>query len=311
MNCIDAGLHFIVNREKPIISMVMRDEFDAFLLTRARKAGARLLPGCEVEKIRQEADCVFLTTTHGEFTARYLIAADGATGTIARKSGWRKPLRVAPALEYETFADGGTLWKFQQRARFDFGIIPYGYAWVFPKDDHLSIGALTIKPESANLNASIKMYFSLLGLGLEEGVERHGYVIPLHPREDGFVRHRVLLVGDAAGLVDPVTGEGISFAIRSGQLAAAAIIDGKMDPVDVRSLYENALSSSILPELRFGSRLSRLLYHPRIRAWMFRRYGQRLAEAMTDVIMGERTYKEVLSEPRNYLDAIQKLWVKS
>jgi hypothetical protein len=44
---------------------------------------------------------------------------------------------------------------------------------------------------------------------------------------------------------------------------------------------------------------------------MFRRYGQRLAEAMTDVIMGERTYKEVLSEPRNYLDAIQKLWVKS
>src|SRR5258707_7947779 len=145
LNCLDAGLHFTSNRNDPIISMVMRDEFDAMLLARASDAGADLLPACVVNDVRQDSDGVKLTTDRGEFVARFLIAADGAMSGIARKAGWSERLHVVPALEYEVYVDEELMQQYYRRARFDFGVVPNGYAWVFPKNDHLSIGVLTVK----------------------------------------------------------------------------------------------------------------------------------------------------------------------
>ena len=116
----------------------------------------------------------------------------------------------------------------------------------------------------------------------------------------------MLLTGDAAGFADPLTGEGISFAIRSGQLAAQALLDGAFDEGGVRQAYQGALAKSILPELRWGRVLASVLYdYPRLRAWFLRRQGQRLSEVITDVLMGERTYRSIFRNPWSYLKLLR------
>src|SRR5438093_595335 len=118
---------------------------------------------------------------------------------------------------------------------------------------------------------------------------------PRHVRLDTgagpLARERMLLAGDAAGLADPVTAEGISLAARSGGLAADAIIASALDPPRARAGYHEALRP-MLAELRVARTLARLLYeYPRARRWMFRRVGQPLGEAITDVFLGVRTYR--------------------
>src|SRR2546422_11507366 len=121
-------------------------------------------------------------------------------------------------------------------------------------------------------------------------------VIPVRPRAEGFARHRVLLVGDAAGFADPVTAEGISLAARSGRLAAAAIVQAGLDEARVTAGYRAGLRP-LLADLRVARGLARLLYdHPRARRWLFRRVGQRLVDAMTDGFLGVRTYRGSLAE---------------
>jgi len=174
--------------------------------------------------------------------------------------------------------------------RFDVGIVPHGYAWVFPKTTHLSVGVLTTHRGAINLHRQLEEYLRVIRLA-PQAMERHGFVIPVRPRAGPLARARMLLVGDAAGLADPVTAEGISLAARSGRLAADAIIASQLDPQRARAGYDAALRP-MLAELRVARTLARLLYeYPRARRWMFRRVGQRLVEAITDVFMGARTYR--------------------
>ena len=111
----------------------------------------------------------------------------------------------------------------------------------------------------------------------------------------------MLLAGDAAGFADPLTGEGITAAIESGEWAARAILDGAWEPARVAARYERALAG-LRRELRIARVLARLLYDlPRARRWLFRTHGQALSEGVTDVLMGERTLTAVVRDPRAYL----------
>lgn len=296
---LDYDLHFSVTRAEPIVAMTMRNEFDALLLRHACSAGASLLTHCEVVAITQSNKCVRIETPRGEFQARFLITADGATGTVARKAGWQEPRPMIPALEYEVYLPKPAA-SDSPFARFDFGIVESGYGWVFPKKDHLSIGVLTLLPQSVNLNQAIVRYMKELGLTQTERIERHGFVIPLRPRKDGFVRNRILLVGDAAGFVDSVTGEGISYALLSGRLAAEAILDGNFEPARVFNLFTRSIRKSILKELFLGVLLSKLLYNARLRRYVFTKFGQTLCEAMVQVMSGELSYASLLLNPKTY-----------
>jgi flavin-dependent dehydrogenase len=151
-----------------------------------------------------------------------------------------------------------------------------------------------------NVHLALARYLQTLGLGQLERARKHGFVIPLAPRAGGVVRGRVLLAGDAAGLADPVTGEGISAAIDSGTLAARAILDGGDEPRGVGRRYDRALKP-LRRELRVGRALARLTYDwPRVRRFVFRRYGQTLSEAVTDVMLGEETYAGIVSRARTH-----------
>jgi geranylgeranyl reductase family protein len=287
INHLDAGLQLFIHRGEPIISMTMRDHFDYFLATAAQQAGADIRSQCQVRDLEILDDWVILHTTNGPLRARFVIAADGATSIVARKAGWKKHPLLARALEYEVSVPRRDLLKFQGLARFDFGFVPFGYAWAFPKKNHLSIGIGSKGSIAKDLGKWLEKYFAILGLVDTKKVDRHGFVIPLRPREGGFMRDRILLAGDAAGFAEPFSGEGITFAITSGQMAAEALLDGGLDKIRVYQYYSRAINRKLLPELRLGRFLAKLVHqHPQKALFMFRFLGQRFAEHYVDVYHG-------------------------
>ena len=299
LHVLPAGLSFTTHRSTPIVSMTMRDQFDFALLSAAQTAGALVHQSCAVDDISCHGDGVMVSTHRGVMKSKFVVAADGALSTVARKLGLVDGRVLIPALEYEVTMPLDRLHTFYDVARFDFGWLPDGYAWAFPKRQHLSIGVLSMARRGGDLKSSMARYLDLLGCGSATQMKQHGFVIPIRPRSGPFVDQRVLLVGDAAGLTDPVTGEGISFAVRSGLMAAQSLIDGELEEESVRQRYTRVLARTILPELRTARGLSRLLYEcPRIRSWVFSQQGQRLCEAVTDVMAGTRTYRDLVFSRR-------------
>ena len=296
MHLWDADLHFTVRRSEPILFSTMRADLDMWLCDAARQAGAELRAPCTVRGLRRLAEGVELHTDSGSLRGRFVIAADGAASRVARWAGWPESPCIA-AVEWEVYTDAAALARYGEAARFDFGLVPWGYAWVFPKTTHLSAGILSLERGARHLLARLTHYLRELDIPTER-VERHGALIPAAPRAAPFLRHRVLLCGDAAGLVDPLTCEGISYALQSGQLAANTLLEAEMRPDVAQERYDAALRVEVLPELRWARMLCTLLYRSqRLRSWLFQGIGQTLCETMADVIAGRRTYRELLGAP--------------
>lgn len=299
LSFVGHGLEFVVRRPEPIVVMTMRADLDRSLVEAAVDAGAELIERCTVAGLVERSGGVRLETNRGEFDAALAIGADGVLSTVAKLAGWdRAPVSI-PALEAEVTVPDRVLRRFDV-ARFDFGAANKGYGWVFPKRGHLSTGVLTMQRGKSRLADDLERYLALVGVTDVQHVDRRGYLIPIAPRPGGAARGRVLLVGDAAGLADPLTCEGISLAMWSGKLAAEAALAAP--PELAGRAYRERLARTILPELRASRFLARLVYfHPRIAHALFRRRGQDMCEAVTEVFCGERTLRSVAFNPLNYL----------
>jgi geranylgeranyl reductase family protein len=302
LNFLGTDLNFVTMRPGPMVHLVMRAEMDQRLAYAARDAGAKLLESCPVKNVTVQKELVELATPQGVIRAKFVVAADGVYSPTAKALGWPDLPKLAPALEYEIHVDAETFAKFGNVPRFDFNGINAGYAWVFPKRSHLSVGILSTRRTCPDLPAQLMNYVARIGITRIEKMEKHGYLIPLAPRREPLVRGRVLLVGDAGGLVDPVTAEGISHALMSGQFAATALVDGDLNPPRVAEIYQSLLEKHILSELRAARIFAKVLYdYPRVRNWAFRQHGQTLSDFVGGIVMGERRYADALTTPANYL----------
>jgi geranylgeranyl reductase family protein len=305
MNLNHTDISITITREDPIISMTMREAFDFQLLSRARSEGASLKCPCRAKDLTLVGDRVRIVTDQGIYAARFIVAADGAHSTVAKRAGFGPNHHLLPAMEAEVSVGESILRLWQNRAQFDFGLIPKGYGWVFPKRDHLSVGIGVFRGRPTNLNRPFRRY--LYSLGFQDFPYRlHGYVIPMGTRGRSFVKNRTLLTGDAAGFADPVTGEGITFALMSGQMAAQALIEGQLREETVRLFYQRSLKKHLLPELRWGRVVARTVYDiPPIRPWVFRVYGRQMCEALTDMVLGLKSYRDIMGNPLTYLNLLK------
>lgn len=301
----ETDLFFNVTREKPVIIMMMRADLDNLIISEAVKKGAKVNDGVKAIRVVNNNEDVEVVTGSTTLKADFVIAADGASGISAKIAGMNKNIFKVPAIECEIYLADDQFDYYKKSTRFDFGFIPHGYAWVFPKKDHLSIGIASMKKLKVNPNDYLKKYFAMLGLKDIENIEKYGHIIPVNPLHLKPVFKRILLSGDAIGLADPITTEGISYAIESGQLAAKAVIGGSKDKIRVEKIYSKSLKP-LLNELKYARILAWFVHgSPNIRRFVFKHYGKALSELLADVIMGEKKYSGWMKNPLSYLKLLK------
>lgn len=237
------------------VAMVMRDRFDYHILQHAR---AEVRDSSPVVAVQQNEAGVEVATRSGEtFHARYLIGADGANSRVARSAGLRQDKQMGFAIEVEVPADDALLETYADTALFVFGTPPFGYLWVFPKAEHLSAGIGSFVGRGAEVRETLRKEMARLGVE-SDGAPQHGHPLPIYLRHEPLHQGRVLLAGDAGGLMDPLLGEGIRHAVDSGQMAAEAVL------ADDVPGYTRQVHQEIGANLLWGLRWAWPFYnHPR------------------------------------------------
>ena len=241
-----------LNSREPICVMTVRGQFDAYCLGKTIAAGAHFEKISAIRQIERDETGVQLTTAGQSWRARFMIGADGASGQVRRLCGdgsWLSGF----ALEVETSIPSQDM-----DLTFDFSFAG-GYAWVFPKGDHLNVGLYS--PWSpAQVTRDALLRYARERLGVEPGNHLTGQYLGMGA---GTVcenlRDRVLLVGDAGGFVDALTGEGIYGALLSGQAAAAAILSELQGDRAAAEVFAERVRD-YRQTLRFSSRAAEVFY---------------------------------------------------
>ncbi|MCC6148542.1 MAG: geranylgeranyl reductase family protein [Anaerolineaceae bacterium] len=248
--------------EKSYGWLTMRDRFDHFLAQRAAAAGAELITGANLVALHQEDHHVTVETTKGRFTAQTLVGADGVNSLTARTLGLLPNRLTGAALEAEVEVPQSALEAQGPYVTFDFGALPGGYGWVFPKSDHLSVGVFQAHPgKAADIRTRLEQYMARVSLLNERKVlHLQGHLIPLGSSFGRLHKGHVLLAGDAANLADPWIGEGIYYALQSARIASEVITDafasGQMNLND----YSRRIGREIGRELAAARWFAKLTY---------------------------------------------------
>jgi len=250
-------------------AVVPRAELDDALIALARRRGIDVREGAGVTGVASDAGAVAVTLATGdEMSAPFVIAADGHFSTVRR------------LLRSGADADLGTWHAFRQYYRgvadtrmwvlFEEDLLP-GYAWVFPlPDGRANVGFGVLRGAGVDGKALAARWRHLvdgprlraiLGDGAEPEDARRAWPIPTRYEPDGLADGRVLFAGDAAAVVDPMTGEGIAQAIETGALAVDAIAAGGA-PGAVTGRYRRSVERALGADLRFAGALQRVLARP-------------------------------------------------
>ncbi len=254
---------------------VMREDFDHLLLKKAAEAGAVIKEDANVIDVQESTKTIIATCIDGKsYTSSYLIGADGINSIVAKQlefyKGWSKDTAsVAIEIEVEVGSEkireicGEPGGYDADMILLHFGDFQHGYTWCFPKKSALSIGACCRQDKVSNIRTGYNAWFERFTKAhdidpkiLSDTSSR----FPLRPAET-IVKGRSLLIGDAAGLVDAFTGEGIPEAIQSGILAANAIKDAVRgnNPQTLKN-YETQCKKIIQSELKVSQSLANLFF---------------------------------------------------
>jgi geranylgeranyl reductase family protein len=202
----------VVRRARePVILMTQRRRLDAFLLDAAKERGVEVREATTVDVHEAHADVV--------------IGADGANGTTAKALGLGAGIVHGVAFEgnaaYAALAPG----RYERRAVIELADIPGGYGWIFPKGDHANVGVGGWQEVGPELRTHLQRLCDAHGLDPGALYALRGHRLPLRRPGTRIASERALLVGDAAGLIDPVSGDGMYECFVSARLAAAAVVE--------------------------------------------------------------------------------------
>lgn len=221
---------------KPVFTIIRRDEFDHWLVQTAERLGVTVRQGEGVKSVTTRDDYIEVVTEQTTFHAKTLVAADGSKSFVRRALKWDGPSHVARLVEVLTPENGATTPEFKERvAVFEFDQVTthdlQGYYWDFPSyiknKPFMNRGLFDSRAQPQRTRADLKATLTNALTERERNLEDYklkGHPIRWWDKNAQFAKPHVLLVGDAAG-VDPLMGEGISFALGYGKVAADAIND--------------------------------------------------------------------------------------
>ncbi len=220
---LDFGPRFVRRARAPLAYMTQRRRLDHFLLEQAAGAGAEVRQGVTVDARELDADVV--------------VAADGCNGASAKLLGLGGGIVHGVALE----ANFPREERYAQTMTLDIGCVRGGYGWIFPKGDHVNVGVGGNASEGPKLRDALRRMCEAYGVDPDEATETRGYRLPFRTPATTLVRGNAAAIGDAAGLVDPFSGDGMYEAFLSAKLVADAIL------ADDLPSYAAAVERSITP----------------------------------------------------------------
>jgi geranylgeranyl reductase family protein len=230
---------------RPVVHMTQRRRLDAFLLDAARERGVTVIEGTTIDLAKSPADVV--------------VGADGANGTTARAFGLGAGIVHGVAFEGNASYDVVSRERYERRAVVELADIPGGYGWVFAKGDHVNVGVGAWQTEGPRIREHLARVCAAHGLEPEQLGSLRGHRLPLRPPGVRIAGDRALLVGDAAGLIDPVSGDGMYECFVSSKHAAAAILDLLGGRALSLEPYESAVEAELLPLHRASWKLKHAL----------------------------------------------------
>jgi geranylgeranyl reductase family protein len=207
---LDYGPHFERNAHAPLAYMTQRKRLDHFLLQRAAEAGAEVREGVTVDARELDAEIV--------------IGADGCNGTSSKQLGLGGEVVHGVALEANFPHDS----RYAHTMVLEIASVPGGYGWIFPKGDHVNVGVGGWRSEGPRLREHLRRMCDAYGIDPESATETRGYRLPMRRGGAGLVRGNTAVIGDAAGLVDPFSGDGMYEAFLSAKLVAEAVLAGDL-----------------------------------------------------------------------------------
>jgi geranylgeranyl reductase family protein len=209
-----------------LVLMTQRRRLDAYLAKQATHAGASFRDGAKVETVEARADGVTIALAGGErLQARALVGADGVNGVCNRALGLGGNREVGVAIEGNISYDRLRTDSYRGRIALELGVVPGGYGWVFPKGDHANVGIGGWGREGPRLREHLQGLCEQHGFRADELENVRGYRLPLRSPRATLARGRALIIGDAAGLIDPISGDGMYEGFLSARLASEAVLD--------------------------------------------------------------------------------------
>ena len=300
------GKAFRHHYPQPLVYMTQRCRLDAFLAEQAAAAGVEFHDGEPVRAVEVGDHRITVQTERGAYTARALAGADGVNGIVGRSTGTAPRADLALALEGNVPFPQAEPRRWQGTLALNLGGLPGGYGWVFPKGDHLNVGVGAWRWLAPHLRGHLAALCRRYGFPPEALRDVRGYHLPLRRPGSPIVRGPVLSVGDAAGLVDPLSGEGIDAAIQSAGLAARAIEAYLAERAMDLTPYQTAVDELMMPEL-IASRKLQDIFHFTPAPYTFAlQHSPRFWRLMCRIIRGEATYTgflEMLGLLRLLVDA--------
>jgi geranylgeranyl reductase family protein len=297
---------------QPLLYTVARPRFDAFLVERLRQAGGDFRDGEGVETITAApGGSAVVVTNRRVIRARVVVGADGARSLVARRAGlqpvdyWHLGLQAE--VPFELLRQPAP--ELAQTVFLDLGSMADGYAWAFPRGGTLVIGVGGPLPQGRRLKRYHVRLLSYLGLA-EQPFPLAAHLIPHRVNPRPVMASRVLLVGDAAGLVDFWTGEGIFFALESAHLAARQICKFFQGEAAALAGYQALVDRDLTPELTASYQFSKIFNYIGWLAFRCLEAYDYPWEVFCRLMRGDRSFMEFRKRLRPDI-FIRKLLVKS
>jgi geranylgeranyl reductase family protein len=274
----------------PITYLTQRRQLDAFLVRQAEHAGVTFHDGDAVQAIEERTDGVSVRSRTGTQQGRVLIGADGANGITAKLTGLSGARDVAVALEGNIAFPGGVPERWTSVVGMDLGSIPGGYGWLFPKGDHINVGVGGWQYLAGTFRDRLRLLCDFYGVPEESMYGLRGHHLPVRRAGSPLASGRIALTGDAAGLLDPLSGEGIYGAIYSGKAAAeeaSNLLGGRTTSL---AGYAARVERELMPDLDASRRFQDVFYLvPGAYVALLER-SDRIWGLLARLIRGEQTY---------------------
>ena len=246
---LDFGSRFERRSAEPLVLMTQRIRLDAFLAEQAANVGADFRDGVKVTDLVPTRNGVEARVNGDKVAANAVLCADGVNGVGAREAGLDDGRDYGVALEANVPYGVVSQERYQGRICLELANVPGGYGWVFPKGDHVNVGVGGWEREGPRLREHLTRFCCEYSIPESSLEALRGYRLPLLRARARLAKGRLALLGDAAGLVDPLTGDGIYEAFLSAKLAAGETLDllagAREDLVGYDRELRRALSSQL------------------------------------------------------------------